>query len=198
MSAELTGLLEAAARGDRDAFDRAFGLLYAELAALARAQRGRRRDNPTLDTTALVHEAYLKLLKPMAVAPAGDPRWESRGHFFALAARAMRHILVNYAEARRAAKRGGGARLVTLDESGGAERAFNPVAAEAADEILALHEALDRLERLDPRQARVVECRFFAGLTVPDTAAALGLSEATVKRDWRLASAWLHRELRAS
>lgn len=192
MPTDLTGLLQAASAGDRAAFDHAFELLYTELTAMARSQRRRWVGNQTLDTSALVHEAYLKLMKP------GSSGWQGSGHFLAVAARAMRHVLVNYAEARRAMKRGGDASPLSLDALGpfeAVDEGANPVAPEAAEELLALHGALRRLEVLDQRQGRVVECRFFAGLSVPETAAALGVSVATVKRDWQLASAWLHREL---
>src|SRR5690606_31022510 len=120
--------------------------------------------------------------------------WKNRGHFFALAAKAMRQILLDYARKRQAAKRGGDADRVSLDA---APEVANPVPAESADELVALDEALKKLERISERQSRVVECRFFAGLPVEETAEALGISEATVKRDWRLASAWLRREIGA-
>ncbi|HEX7118335.1 MAG TPA: ECF-type sigma factor [Longimicrobiales bacterium] len=182
---DLTALLAAAASGDREAFDRAYSLVYRELHRLARAQRRRWNGDDTLDTTALVHEAYLRL------AAWSPEHWGGRAHFFAVAGRAMRQILVNYAERRRAAKRGGG-RVAPLDA---VADEFAPIAPEVADEVLALHEALERLERLDPRQCRIVECRFFAGLSIEETAEALGISPATVKRDWSLASAWLYRAL---
>lgn len=198
---ELPALLEAAAAGDRGAFDRAYAMLYDELSALARAQRGRWRGNETLSTTVLVHEAYLKLAGPEGRDP-GDRRWEGRRHFFALAAQVMRQVLVNYAEAQRAAKRGGDRTQVPLDWL---ER-MPPIAhagqdasdASEADRILALHEALERLAGLDGRQARIVECRFFAGLSIPQTAEALGISAATVKREWQAASAWLSNEVGGS
>ncbi|HEX7049089.1 MAG TPA: ECF-type sigma factor [Longimicrobiales bacterium] len=182
---DLTALLAAAASGDREAFGRAYSLVYRELRRLARAQRRRWDGDDTLDTTALVHEAYLRL------AAWNPEHWGGRTHFFAVAGRAMRQILVNYAERRRAAKRGGG-RVVSLDA---VADEFAPIAPEVADEVLALHEALERLERLDPRQCRIVECRFFAGLSIEETAGALGISPATVKRDWSLATAWLYRAL---
>jgi RNA polymerase sigma factor (TIGR02999 family) len=196
----LQELLPAAAAGDRRAFDEAYALLYQELARLARAQRARWRGNETLDTTVLVHEAYLKL----AASSGHDtkeadrgPRWESRRHFFALAAQVMRQVLVNYAEARRAAKRGGDRTQVPLEvlewmPEGNAAGAADEA---EADRILGLHRALERLAARAPRQARIVECRFFAGLSIPETAEALGVSPATVKRDWQAASDWLAREL---
>jgi len=185
-------LLEAVESGDPGALDELFELVYEELHALARAQRARWEGDYTLNTTALVHEAYLKLFRSRSTAAdpgAGSgPGWNDRSHFLAVAARAMRQILVNYARRGKAAKRGGGARPVTLDES----MLLTP---EAAEEMLALDEALERLEALSPRQAKAVECRFFAGLTHEDTAEALGTSVATVKRDLNLANAWLFREL---
>jgi RNA polymerase sigma factor (TIGR02999 family) len=179
---DVTALLRRAAEGDRASLDLLFDAVYGELKRLAHAQRARWQGDRTLNTTALVHEAYLKL------AHHGGSAWEDRGHFYAVASRAMRQILVNYAERRMAAKRGGGAQLVALEE-------VNPVAEEAAETILGLHDALARLERLDERLSRVVEYRFFAGLPIHETAKAMGLSPATVKRDWALASAWLRREV---
>ncbi len=181
-SDRVASLLEAARDGDQAALDEVFSIVYEELHGLAHAQRRRWIGDNTLDTTALVHEAYLKLVDRTAGS------WKNRGHFMAVAAKAMRHILVNYAERRRAAKRGGDVEKVSLDDS-------NPVAEEIAEEVLALHEALERLSEISERQARVVEARFFAGLPVEETAEALDISTATVKRDWRLASAWLHREI---
>ena len=203
-------LLEAAAAGDRGAFDRAYALLYEELMTLARAQRRRWVGDDTLGTSVLVHEAYLKLLGPDASKPEGASdtgpaavRWNGRRHFFALAARVMRQVLVTYAERQHAAKRGGDARRVELEDVDGA-----PVTADAewlggaalvspdeADQLLALHAALERLEARNERQARIVECRFFAGLPIPETAEVLGISPATVKREWQAARDWLHAEL---
>lgn len=187
----VTRLLEAMRAGDRPAADRLFALVYDELHGLAVRQRGRWRGDATLNATALVHEVYLKLV-------GGEPlELRSRGHFFALAGRAMRQILGNYARARRAQKRGGGAERVSLEA---ADAALLDGSAVLDDERLALfaelEAALQRLERLSERQARVVECRFFAGLSIPETAQALETSPATVKRDWTLAQAWLYRELR--
>jgi RNA polymerase sigma factor (TIGR02999 family) len=181
---ETTLLLRAARGGDRGAFDALFERVYGELRRLARHVR-RDRAGETLCTTALVHEAYLKLV------PSARLDWQDRAHFLAVAARAMRQVLVNAAEQRLSEKRGGGKWAVTLDDA--AEAA--PVRAE---EVLALSGAIDRLAALDERQARVVEHRFFAGLTTEETAAVLGVSEPTVQRDWRAARAWLARELRAS
>ncbi|MGD2070790.1 MAG: sigma-70 family RNA polymerase sigma factor [Gemmatimonadota bacterium] len=179
---DITTMLESVRDGDRAAIDALFPVLYDELRRLARAQRREWRGDYTLNTTALVHEAYLKLVRQDRVG------WSERSHFFALAAKAMRHILTDYARRRQAAKRGGGAERVELEEVAGA---VNPVPPESATELLALDDALARLEAANERQARVVECRFFAGLCVTETAAALGISEATVKRDWRVARAIL-------
>jgi RNA polymerase sigma factor (TIGR02999 family) len=179
-------LLDAARDGDDKALDEVFALVYEELRRLAKSQRRRWEGDYTLDTTALVHEAYLKLVDQ------GKAEWNSRGHFMAVAATAMRQILVNYAERRQALKRGGGQQDVTLDDSQGDA---NPVTAEVADEVIALHKALKELAKLNERQARVVEARFFAGLQIEETATALGISPATVKRDWTMASAWLHRQI---
>lgn len=179
---DVTDLLAEARDGDRAALDRLFESVYGELRRIAHARRLSWQGNDTLGTTALVHEAYLKLTRQREVP------WRSRGQFFATAAKAMRHILINYAEKRRAARRGGDARPVPLDD--------NLVASDqAADELVSLDQALRRLERLSGRQTRVVECRFFAGLDVQQTAEALDVSPTTVKRDWRLASAWLQDQL---
>ena len=184
-SDEITTRLRAAQQGDREALDEVFELVYQELWQMARAQRRRWSGDNTLDTTALVHEAYLKLVDQSSA------QWNDRTHFLAVAARAMRQVLVNYAEARRTQKRGGGATTVSLED-------FNPVSHEVADDVIALHEALDRLGAVNNRQARVVEARFYAGLSIDETANVLGISPATVKRDWTLASAWLHREIKTT
>lgn len=189
-SDDVTGILRAIRDGDREAIDDLFQSLYEELRNVARQQRRRWEGNYTLNTTALIHETYLKLVDQE------EADWRDRSHFYATAATAMRHILVNYAERRKAAKRGGGQTRVPLSEVERAPGEPNPVSAETATEVLALHGALERLEKLSERQCRVVECRFFAGLPIPETATALGVSSATVKRDWAAASAWLYRELR--
>ena len=182
---DVTGLLAEARSGDKEALDRLFRRVYGELRRLAHARRREWRGEETINTTALVHEVYLKFARQQ------EPNWEDRGHFFAAASKAMRQILINYAQMRRAAKRGGGERRVPLDDI--------PIASDqVADELLTLDRALDHLEELNPRQARVVECRFFAGLSVADTADALAVSPATVKRDWAVASAWLHQQVRTA
>ncbi len=178
----VTELLEAAQHGDTDAFDALFELVYDELRRLAHVVR-RGRAGQTINTTALVHEAYAKLL------PSFDLSWRSRAHFFRIAARAMRQVLMNAAERRMAEKRGGDQITVHFDE-----RVYrSPVRLE---ELVELNDALTRLEDLDSRQAQVVECRFFAGLTVDETAEALDVSTPTVVRDWRTARAWLADALR--
>jgi RNA polymerase sigma factor (TIGR02999 family) len=183
---DITARLRQAREGDASAFAEVYTALYDELHRMARLQRRSWSGDHTLDTTALVHEAYLKLVDHR------QAQWIDRAHFVAVAAKAMRHVLVNYAERRRAAKRGGGAVTVGLDDIA------NQVGTAVEDEVLALHEALDRLAVLSPRQEQVVEARFFGGLSIEETAMALTISPATVKRDWQLASAWLQREMKAS
>jgi len=181
---EITLLLEAWGRGDRDAFDRAYALVYAELRALARRQLWGRPPGGTLTPTALVHEAYLKLVDRTRAAV------NDRRHFLALAGRAMRQIAVDCARQRAAGKRGGGLANLALDEG------LLPVE-ERAREVLALDEALTRLELLDPRLGHTVELRFFGGLSVEETAEVLESSPRTVKRDWQKARAFLFQALQA-
>ncbi len=179
---QITRLLVAAGEGQPGAMDDVFASVYPRLRRLARSQRRRWHGNDTIETTALIHEAYLK------VAASKNPRFENRGHFFSVAAQAMRQVLINYAEKRSAKKRGGGAAHVTLDDA-------DIVSDQALDELLTLNTALQRLEAMSDRQARIVECLFFAGYTVEETAEALEISPATVKRDWSAARAWLYREM---
>lgn len=174
---EVTALLREWAAGRREAFDRLVPLVYDELRALAAAYLRRERVEHTLQPTAVVHEAYFRLIG------AHDIGWENRSHFFGIAARAMRRILVEHARARSRQKR----TPVTL--AAAAEPALEPI------DLLALDVALERLAALDAEQARLVELRYFAGLSIEESAAALGSSPATVKRDWRSARAFLHREL---
>lgn len=180
---EVTQLLNDVGRGDRLALDRLLPLVYDGLRRAARAQLRNERAGHTLNTSALVHEAYLKLVDQREVV------WENRNHFFAVAATAMRRILVSYARGRRRQKRGGGAAVVNLDD------APEIAAEDRSEDVLALDEALTKLAVEHERAARVVECRFFAGLSIEETAAALNISAITVKRDWTLARAWLQREL---
>ena len=163
--------------------DELMPLVYAQLHNLAKKQLNHERPNHTLNATALVHEAFLKLVDQTQV------NWQNRAHFFAIAAQAMRRILINYAKKRLAEKRGGDQPVVTLDENA-------LVVDSRAEDIIALDEALERLAELNPRQAKVVECRFFTGLTLKEIAKVLGVSVATVQLDWRLAKAWLSRELK--
>jgi RNA polymerase sigma factor (TIGR02999 family) len=170
----------------QDALERLARLVYGELRRVAHRQLGVERAGHTLATTDLVHEAYLRL------AAQERTHWVDRAQFFALAARAMRRILVDYARRHRALRRGGVRRRISLDDVDAGELA----AAERADELLVLDDALERLGALDERLARVVECRFFAGLTEAETAAVLGVTERTVARDWVKARGWLYKELR--
>ena len=179
----LTALIRQARSGDRSASEDLYAAVYDELRRLAHGVRSA-ESRTTLNTTALVHEAWIKL----AAAPAGDV--EGRAHFKHIAARAMRQVLVDEARTRKAAKRGGGQAPVTLEEALAPDsRELGPL------ELIDLDRALSELETVDPRAARVVDCRFFGGMEVEETAAALGISTATVKRDWRLARAWLARAL---
>ena len=182
-------LLEEVGAGDRAAFDALVPLVYDELRLLARRQRRRWQGDETLDTTALIHEAYLRL------ADQSSPRWTNEPHFLAVASRAMRQVLVDYARRRHAAKRGGAAQPVSLAEVEEALLAGGDLGETHSEALLAVEEALGRLEQHDPLHARIVECRFHAGLTIEDTAEALGISPATVKRRWALAQAWLYRDL---
>jgi RNA polymerase sigma factor (TIGR02999 family) len=181
----VTRLLAKAGAGNQAAFDEVFPLVYAELRRIAAREMRREKPGRTLQTTALVHEAYLRLLKDASLS------FQNRAHFLGIASRAMREILIEHARARSARKRGGGAVRLTLDDL------VASVSSPSVD-VLALDEALQRLARLDERHARVVELRFFGGMSVEETAAALDLSPATVKRDWTLARAWLYRELGGS
>jgi len=182
LAEDVTELLHAASAGDDNAMDRLMPIVYDRLRAIAHGRmQGERRDH-TMSTTALVHEAYLKLVDLDRI------QYRDRAHFFAIAAQAMRYILVDYAERRNAQKRGGDRSRVPIE--------YAPLMTDhQALDILALDHALDRLGELSDRQHRVVECRFFAGLTIAETATALDVSPATVKRDWNLARAWLNREL---
>jgi RNA polymerase sigma factor (TIGR02999 family) len=179
---DITALLLAWADGDRAAFEALVPAVYAELRAQAGRALRREATGHSLQATALVHEAYIRLVNQ------GRVRVESRAQFYGVAARVMRQILVDHARTRGAAKRGGAERPITLGDA-------TAVADAPATQVLAVHEALDRLAELDPDQARLVELRYFVGLTIAETAAALGVSPATAKREWVAASAWLRREL---
>lgn len=183
---DVTRLLLDWSRGDPTALDRLMPLVYDELRTLARRSLRAERGGHTLQATALVHEAYLKLVDQRQV------RWQDRAHFLAVTAQIMRRVLVDYARRHTSAKRGSGRPARPLDE---AERLAAPAPLE---DWLALDSALDRLAALDDRQARVVELRFFGGLTIEETAEVLQISPATVKDDWSLARGWLYRELRGA
>ncbi|MGD9588367.1 MAG: sigma-70 family RNA polymerase sigma factor [Pyrinomonadaceae bacterium] len=168
--------------GNRDALDKLVPLIYDELKRQARRHLRHERANHTLETSAIVHEAYIKL------AEQRDVIWENRAHFFWLASEIMRRVLVDYARGRNRKKRGAGAEMISLDTGLGA-------GVRPGTDLLELDDALKKLEEKDRQQAKVVELRYFAGLNVSETAEALGVSEATVKRDWAAAKAWLRREL---
>ena len=179
---EVTRLLADWSQGNKAALDQLTPLVYEELRRLAHHYMSRERSGHTLQTTALVNEAYLRL------ADQTDPHWQNRAHFFAVAAQVMRHILVNYAKSRQAEKRGGGARRVELEEAA-------TVSAGQAAEIIELNEALERLAALDSRKTQVVELKYFGGLSYEEIAEVLKVSTVTVRRDWDFAKAWLHNEL---
>jgi RNA polymerase sigma factor (TIGR02999 family) len=181
-SCEITALLQAWSRGDEGALGTLIPLVDRELRIIAKRRLEAKRGDPILDTTALVNEAYLRLIDRK------QSSWQDRAHFFAVCAKTMRRILVDHARARHAAKRGGGAPQITLNEAAS-------VAPEQASDLLAIDEALEALARIDVRKGRVVELRFFGGLTIEETAEVLMISPETVRRDWRLAKAWLLREL---
>ncbi len=179
---QVTELLHDWRNGDRQALDELMPLVYEELRRIAHRYMRRERPGQSMQTTALVNEAYLRLV---GSAPA---EWQDRAHFFAISATVMRHLLVDRARARQYEKRGGGARQVSLDEAA--------VVSPAQDlDLLALDEALDKLAEVDERKSRLVELRYFGGLSAEETAEVLGVSEITVKREWLKAKAWLYREL---
>ena len=180
-NSDVTGLLVAWSNGEEGADSGLMEAVHGELRRLARGYLRRERPDHSLPPTALVHEAYLKLVDQRRV------RWQNRAHFFAIAARLMRRILVDHARAHGAAKRGAGIRVPLQDADYGADP--------PSTDVLALDAALDRLATIDARHSRLVELRFFGGLTVEETAAVMGLASITVKRDWALARAWLYREL---
>ncbi|MGA7307278.1 MAG: sigma-70 family RNA polymerase sigma factor [Rhodothermales bacterium] len=187
----VTQLLQKAQTGDEAAVDLLFARVYDTLKALARRQREQWQGDYTLNTTAIVHEAYLKLFDQKKA------EWESQTHFLSVASKAMRHILVDYARRRKAEKRGGNAPKVSLDEVQTPSGDVITITEEKADSIVALDKALERLSAIEPREAQVVECRFFGGMTIAETASALGVSPMTVKRDWAMAQAWLLREMKS-
>jgi len=182
VDADVTALLVRLSNGGQAVLDDLLPAVYDELRRLAHRKLRGERDDLTLRTTELVHEAYLKLVDHH------DVDWQDRQHFFAVAARAMRQVLVEHARRRRADKRGGGAPIQPLDQ-------VTPSTPRPPAAVLAVDQALDRLAELDERQVRVVECRFFGGYTIEETADVLDVSHSTVERDWRTAKAWLRREL---
>jgi RNA polymerase sigma factor (TIGR02999 family) len=178
----LTGLLVEWREGDQAALDRLMPLVYDQLRRIAHRYVQRERNGHTLQTSALVNEAYLRLADQKVV-------WQNRAHFFAVTARVMRHILIDHARRRRYAKHGGDARQVSIDEAAA-------MSLERAAELIALEEALDELAQLDGRKSQVVELRYFGGLSLEETAETLNVSLMTVRRDWRAAKAWLYRRLK--
>jgi RNA polymerase sigma factor (TIGR02999 family) len=183
--AGVTALLLDWSNGDQGALERLMPLVYEELRQIARRHLSRENPDHTLQSTALVHEAYLRLVDQKRV------QWQNRAHFFAVAAQQVRRVLLDHARRRRAGKRGGAATVLTLEEGLVAERQRNI-------DVVALDEALIALAELDPQQSRVVELRFFAGLTIAETAEAMGISGMTVQRDWITAKAWLFDRLSMS
>lgn len=179
---EVTELLKESARGNRAALDQLLPLVYSELRRIADRYLRRERTDHTLQATALVHEAYLRLVDQR------DVEWQNRAHFFGVAAQMMRRILVDHARAQRSAKRGSGVIKVSLDD-------VLEISDEQMESMLALDEALKALEQIDPQKSRIVELRFFGGLSIEETAEALGIGTATVIRQWRVAKAWLYNEV---
>ena len=181
-SHEVTQLLIQWSNGDKAALDKLMPLIYRELRQLARHYMSRERPGHTLQTTALVNEAYMRLVNRKGV------HWQNRAHFFAIAAQLMRSILVDHARSHAYAKRGGGAHKIALDDA-------MAVSQQRAADVVALDDALKRLAEIDPQQSRIVELKFFGGLTIEETAEVLGLSPATIKREWSTAKAWLYHEV---
>lgn len=178
---EITQLLKAYNSGNREALDQLFPLVYDEMRRLAKNRLRGEREDHTLNTTALVHEAYLKLVQFDRI------NWKNRSHFFAVASKVMRNVLVDYAVKQKAQKRGGRRNRIDLGEA-------DAVTEVELSSVLSVHQALERLSAVDERLVRVVECRFFGGLSIEETARVLGVSMPTVSRDWNMARAWLNRE----
>jgi len=178
---DFTQLLIACGNGDKEALDRLVPIVYDELRQLAGRQMRRERSDHTLQTSALINEAYLRLIeKPVS--------WQNRAHFFGIAARLMRQILVDHARARQSSKRGGSRQRLALSEALDAGQ-------DMATDIIALNDALTSLAAIDPQQSRIVELRFFGGLTIEETATVVGVSHTTVEKDWNMARAWLRRQM---
>jgi len=186
---DLTELLTEWREGDRTALDRLTPLVYDEIRRIAHRYVQRERDGHTLQTTALVNEAYLRLAGNQQI------NWQNRAHFFAVTARVMRHILIDYARRRNYVKHGGEAQRVSFTEALASEESV-PMSKPRAVELLALDEALNELAKFDPRKSRVVELRYFGGLSLEETAEVLEVSLMTVRRDWRAAKAWLFRRMK--
>jgi RNA polymerase sigma-70 factor, ECF subfamily len=182
VASDITMLLQQVEAGQPTALDRLVEVAYPELRRIARRHCGRKQQSATLQCTAIVHEAWIRL------AQGQNTTWKNRAHFFAFASRLMRSILIDYARAKSSLKRGGGTPALTLIDT-------EAVASPPDIDILALNEALEDLERLDPMQGRIVELRYFSGLSIPDTAEATGVSESTVKREWIVAKTWIRRRL---
>ncbi|MDQ3747741.1 MAG: sigma-70 family RNA polymerase sigma factor [Acidobacteriota bacterium] len=182
-SQQITRLLNQWSNGDAEVIDDLMPLVYVELRRQASGYLRRERSNHTLQPTALINEAYLKLIDQR------DVKWQNRAHFFAIAAQAMRRILVDYARERHREKRGGAAENLPLDE------ALTIVSQEKSVDLVALDEALNKLAKFDERQAKVVELRYFSGLSIDETAEVLNVSNVTIRRDWNMAKAWLHQEI---
>ncbi len=186
-TSDVTTLLARWSSGDAIALEQLTPIVYDELRRIARRHLARERRDHTLQSTALVHEAYMRLIG------GGASEYHNRQHFFAVAAQVIRRVLVDHARSVNAAKRGGGAQKIFLEDQPEASAPAENVA-----EVLALHEALDRLAAFDAQQARIVELRYFAGLSIEETATVIGVSPATIKRDWVMARAWLARELKGT
>ena len=182
-SQQITQLLNQWSNGDAEVLDDLMPLVYKELRRQASGYLRRERSNHTLQPTALINEAYLKLIDQR------DVKWQNRSHFFAIAAQAMRRILVDYARERKREKRGGAAENLPIEE------ALTIVSQEKSVDLVALDEALNKLAKFDERQAKVVELRYFSGLSIDETAEVLNVSNVTVRRDWNMAKAWLHQEI---
>ena len=183
-SSKITQLLQKQSEGDKDLYDELIPLIYEKLRRIAHKRMLGERDGHTLNTTDVVHEAYLKLIE------FDNINWQNRSHFYAIASQVMRNILIDYAKKKRAEKRGGDRNRVTLRESDASVEVD-------LDQLLSIHDALERLSKFDERRAKVVECRFFGGLNMDEIGEALGISTRTAHRDMDIASAWLNRELKS-
>ncbi len=188
-SREVTRLLGELKSGDNDVLGDLFPLIYEELHDLAHVQRRHWVGDHTLNTTALVHEAYIKLVNQ------SEMKWDSRSHFYGVASKAMRHLLVNYAESRKRQKRGGEVKKISLENDFMPQDDLFSLADDRLDMLITLNDALKQLALRSERQASIVECRFFGGMSIEETANALNLSPATVKRGWAVAKTWLYKEM---